>query len=69
MDETTEVGFSEKYPQGTKIEKIPRAHQKHISRFGEGIYTNLHFDGDSLVSHVKGIDMVITSDVWSVVTG
>jgi len=26
MDETTEVGFSEKYPQGTKIEKIPRAH-------------------------------------------
>ena len=32
-------------------------------------YINLHFDGDSLVSHVKGVDMVITSELWSVVTG
>jgi len=32
-------------------------------------YTNLHFDSDSLVSHVKGVEMVITSDVWAVVTG
>jgi len=32
-------------------------------------YTNLSFDGDSLVSHVKGVDMIITSEVWSVVTG
>jgi len=32
-------------------------------------YTNLHFDGDSLVSNVKGVDMIITSEVWSVVTG
>jgi len=32
-------------------------------------YTNLLFYGDSLVSHVKGVDMVITSDVWSVVIG
>jgi len=31
-------------------------------------YTNLQFNGDSLVSHVKGINMVITSDVWAVVT-
>ena len=31
--------------------------------------TNLHFDGDSLVSHVKGVDMIITSEVWSAVTG
>jgi len=32
-------------------------------------YTNLQFNGDSLVSHVKGVDMVITSDVWVAVTG
>jgi len=32
-------------------------------------YTNLNFDGDSFVSHVKGIDMIITSEVWSVVIG
>jgi len=32
-------------------------------------YTNLHFDGDSFVSHVKDVDMIITSEVWSVVTG
>jgi len=31
MDETTEAGFCEKYPQGTKIEEIPRAHWEHIS--------------------------------------
>ena len=28
-------------------------------------YTNLHFDGDSFVSHVKDVDMIITSEVWS----
>jgi len=33
------------------------------------IYSNLNFDGDSLVSHVKGIDMIITTKVWFVVTG
>jgi len=32
-------------------------------------YTNLQISGDSLTSHVKGVDMVITSDVWSAVTG
>ena len=32
-------------------------------------YTNLQFNGDSLVSHVKGVDMIITSDVWAAVTG
>jgi len=32
-------------------------------------YTNLKFDGDSLVFHVKGIKMVITNDVWAVVDG
>jgi len=31
-------------------------------------YTNLQFSDNSLISHVKGVDMVITSDVWSVVT-
>ena len=32
-------------------------------------YTNLTFDGDSLISHVKCVDMVITNEVWSAVTG
>ena len=32
-------------------------------------YNNLNFDGNSLVSHVKGVDMEITNDVWSIVTG
>jgi len=32
-------------------------------------YTKLQFNGDSLVSHVKGVDMVITNDVWAVVAG
>jgi len=32
-------------------------------------YTNLSFDGDSLVSHVIGVYMIIKSEVWSVVTG
>jgi len=31
-------------------------------------YTNLQFNGDSLVSYVKGVDMVIINDVWTVVT-
>jgi len=32
-------------------------------------YTNLQFKGDSLVSHVKGVEMVITNDVWTDVAG
>jgi len=32
-------------------------------------YINLHFDGDSLGSHVKGVNMIITSEIWSAVTG
>ena len=32
-------------------------------------YTNVHFTNDSLISHVKGVKMIITNDVWSVVTG
>jgi len=32
-------------------------------------YTNLQCSDDSLISHVKGVDMVITSNAWSVVTG
>jgi len=32
-------------------------------------YTNLSFDGDSLVSHVKGVHMIITNEVWSTMTG
>jgi len=32
-------------------------------------YTNLKFEGNNLVSHVKGVDMEITYDVWAAVTG
>ena len=32
-------------------------------------YTNLKFEGNNLVSHVKGVDMEITHDVWTVVAG
>ena len=32
-------------------------------------YTNLKFEGNNLVSHVKGVDMEITHEVWSVVAG
>jgi len=31
-------------------------------------YTNLKFEGNNLVSHVKGVDMEITHDVWAAVT-
>jgi len=30
-------------------------------------YTNLKFEGNNLVSHVKGVDMKITHDVWTAV--
>jgi len=32
-------------------------------------YTNLKFEGNNLVSHVKGVDMEITHDVWTSVAG
>ena len=32
-------------------------------------YTNLLLYGDSLISHVKDVDMVITSDVWFAIIG
>jgi len=32
-------------------------------------YTNLQFNGDSLISHVKGVEMVITNEVWATVAG
>jgi len=32
-------------------------------------YTNLKFEGNNLVSHVKDVDMEIAHDVWVVVTG
>ena len=31
--------------------------------------TNLKFEGNNLVSHVKGVDMEITYDAWAAVTG
>jgi len=33
------------------------------------LYTNLKFDGNNLVSHVKGVDMEITYEVWIAVAG
>ena len=32
-------------------------------------YTNFKFEGNNLVSHVKGVDMEITYDVWTAVAG
>ena len=32
-------------------------------------YTNLHFVGNNLVSHVKGVDMEITHEVWTAIIG
>jgi len=32
-------------------------------------YTNLKFEGNNLVSHVKGVEMEITHEVWAVVAG
>ena len=32
-------------------------------------YTNLKFEGNNLVSHVKGVDMEITHEVWVAVAG
>ena len=32
-------------------------------------YINLKFEGNNLVSHVKGVDMEITHDVWAAITG
>ena len=32
-------------------------------------YTNWKFDGNNLVSHVKGVDMEITHEVWTIVIG
>ena len=33
------------------------------------LYTNLQFVGNNLVSHVKGVDMEITHEVWTTITG
>ena len=32
-------------------------------------YINFKFEGNNLVSHVKGVDMEITHEVWAVVIG
>ena len=32
-------------------------------------YTNLKFEGNNLVSDVKGVEMEITHEVWTVVAG
>jgi len=36
--------------------------------FMKVFYTNLQFNGDNLNSHVKGVDIEITHEVWTVVT-
>ena len=33
------------------------------------VYTNLKFEGNNLVSHVKGVEMEITHEVWTAVAG
>jgi len=33
------------------------------------LYTNLKCEGNNLVSHVKGVDMETTHEVWAAVTG
>jgi len=42
---------------------------KYLSRLGKVFYTKLQFNGDNLLSHVKGVDLEITNEVWTVVTG
>ena len=37
--------------------------------FVKVFYTNLRFNSDTLNSHVKGVDIVITNDVWAAITG
>ena len=32
-------------------------------------YPNLQFNGDTLLSHVKGVNLEITNEVWTVVIG
>ena len=32
-------------------------------------YTNLKFEGNNLISHVKGVEMEITHEVWAAVAG
>jgi len=32
-------------------------------------YTNLQFNGDILISHLKGVDIEITNEVWTAITG
>jgi len=32
-------------------------------------YTNFHIIGDKICSHVKGVDMEITQEVWTTITG
>jgi len=32
-------------------------------------YTNLQIVGDNLCSHVKGVDLEITHEVWTTITG
>ena len=32
-------------------------------------YTNLKFEGNNIVSHVKGVDMEITHEVWTAIAG
>ena len=69
MDEATKPECCEEPTKGTKVAKISWAHWKYLSRLVKVFYTNLQFNGDSFVSHVKCVEMVITNEVWTVVTG
>jgi len=69
MDEIAGAGFCEKYPQGTEIERFLELTGNIYPDLVKVFYTNLKFSDNLLISHVNGVDMVITSYVWSVVTG
>jgi len=69
LDEAKKFDCCEKPSQGAKIEKIFELTGNIYPDLVKVFYTNLQFNGDTLISHVKGVDMVITNDVWVAITG
>ncbi|XP_068500447.1 uncharacterized protein [Phaseolus vulgaris] len=71
--------LTEKYSQ--KLDKVRRLLKDQSLRkflelkgniypdFVRVFYTNLKFQGNNLVSHVKGVEMEITHEVWAAVAG
>ena len=63
MDETTEAGFCEEHSKEQKLKRFLELTGNIYLDLVKVFYTNLQFSNDSLISHVKGVDMVITSEV------